>query len=278
VSSCLKSIAALSLLALLLFPQSGRAGSVFDRVVKTGAVRVGVPYNVVPQGLLSPEGEWTGFEVDLGAEMARHMNLKLEPVEVNDKTWRTMLSTGQIDVALCRIRHTRSLDAEFDFSEPYFFDSLHVLTLKGNIRTPADLKGQKIAAIQGSSAERSAMRLLREAGDPLAQKNVVSYPDRPSCFAALGQDKVSGWLDSGMVLLEYASGSPGRFQLLPVSDQFEPVAAAVPQNDSAWRDLVNFTIQDMASDGSLGKIYGKWFGPETAYAFPLRRAIDMWQP
>jgi polar amino acid transport system substrate-binding protein len=264
--------------ALLCFPQPGSCGPILDRVMKSGVLRVGLPFNVIPQGFLKPEGEWTGFEVDLGADMAKHMNLKLEAVKVNDKTWRSMLAAGHIDAALCRIRHTRSLESEFDFSEPYFFDSLHVMAVKGAMKTPADLKGQKIAAVQGSSSERAAMRLLREAGDPNAQKNVVSFPDRSSCFAALGQEKVAGWLDSGMLLLEYASGSPGRFELLPVTEQLEPVAVALPQNDSAWRDLINFTIQDMAADGSLGKIYNKWFGPDTPHAFPLRRAIDVWQP
>jgi polar amino acid transport system substrate-binding protein len=269
---------AMNLILLPPLAEQAHCGPVYDRVMKSGTLRLGLPYNVVPQGFLRPDGEWVGFEVDLGSQLAKHMNLKLEPVKVNDKTWRTMLSSGRIDAALCRIRHTRSLHAEFDFSEPYFFDSLHVLVLKGGSKALSDLKGQKIAAIQGSASEQAAMRLLRDAGDPLAQKNVVSYPDRPSCFAALGQEKVAGWLDSGMILLEYASGSPGRFELLPVSAQLEPVAAAVPQNDSAWRDLINFTIQDMAADGSLGKIYEKWFGPETPYTFPLRRQIDIWQP
>jgi len=249
---------------------------VHDRVMKTGTLRLGLPYNLVPQGFIKQDGTWVGYEVDVGSGIARHMNLKVEPVKVNDKTWRTMLSRGQIDAALCRIRHTRSLDAEFDFSEPYFFDSLQVMTLKGAFKSPADLKGFKIAAIQGSPSEKAAMKLLSEAGDPNAQQNVVSFPDRPSCFAALGQEKVSGWADSGMTLIEYAAGSPGRFDLLPASDQLEPVAIAVSQDDSAWRDLINFTIQDMVADGSLEKTYRKWFGSDTPYAFPARRSLDIW--
>jgi polar amino acid transport system substrate-binding protein len=271
------AVTATSLMALLLCSQHVQCGPVFDRVMKAGTLRLGLPYNLVPQGFLKQDGTWVGFEVDVGSGMAGHMNLKVEPVKINDKTWRTMLSRGQIDAALCRIRHTRSLDAEFDFSEPYFFDSLQVMTLKGAFKSPADLKGLKLAAIQGSSSEKAAMKLLYEAGDSNAQQSVVSFPDRPSCFAALGQEKVSGWVDSGMVLLEYAAGSPGRFDLLPASDQLEPVAVAVSQDDSAWRDLINFSIQDMAADGSLDKIYRKWFGPETPYAFPARRAVDIWQ-
>jgi polar amino acid transport system substrate-binding protein len=266
----------LMLLLTLVPPDLGHCGEVFDRVMKRGAVRLGVPYNHIPQGFLKGDGKWVGFEVDVASELARHMDLKLELVKVNDKTWGSMLSSGRIDAAMCRIRHTRSLETQFDFSVPYFFDAAHMLVLKGSFKNPSELAGHKIAAVQGTLPEKEAMRLLRDAGDKMAEKNVVSYPDRPSCFMALGREKVSAWIDSGMSLIEYASRNPGRFELIKVTERVEPVAIAVPQNDSAWRDLVNFTIQDMAADGSLKKIYDKWFGPKTPYAFPMRRTIEIW--
>jgi polar amino acid transport system substrate-binding protein len=262
---------------LALIPsESASAGAFFDKVMKRGTVRIGVAYNRVPQGFFDADGKWVGFEVDLAQEMATRMNLKLDMVKVNDKTWGQMLADDRIEAALCRIRHTRSLESRFDFSVPYFFDSLHILVLKGRFKTPADLKGHKIAAVQGSAAEKEAMRLLRNAGDKTAEKSVSSYPDGPSCFMAMGRERVSGWIDSGMTLLEYASRSPGRFDLIRASDGVEEVAVAVPQDDSAWRDLINFAIQDMTADGTWKKIYDKWFGPETPYAFPVGRSPDTW--
>jgi polar amino acid transport system substrate-binding protein len=252
------------------------AGAVFDKVMKRGTVRIGVAYNRVPQGFFDPAGKWVGFEVDLAEQIATRMNLKLDMVKVNDKTWGPMLAEDRIDAAMCRIRHTRSLESQVDFSVPYFFDWPAILILKGRFKAPADLKGHKIAAVQGSTAEKEAMRLLRMSGDKAAEKNVTSYPDGPSCFMALGKEKVSGWIDSGMILLEYASRSPGRFELIRAGDTVEEVAVALPLDDSAWRDLINFTLQDMAADGTWKKMYDKWFGPETAYAFPQGRSIDIW--
>jgi polar amino acid transport system substrate-binding protein len=269
-------LAALVVTGLLTVPDEGACGPVYDRVMKTGTVRIGVPYNRIPQGFLKPTGEWVGFEVDLASEMASHTKLKLETVKVNDKTWRTMLSGGRIDAALCRIKHSRSLESEFDFSIPYFFDCTQVLIIKGGIKSVADLKGRKIAAMQGSPAEKAAMKVLRDAGDDAAEKNVVSYPDRPSCFLALGREKVSGWVDSGTTLLDYASRSPGRYELLPVSERLEPIAVALPQDDSAWRDFINFTIQDMAADGSLKTLYDRWFGPDPPHPFPIRGTVEVW--
>lgn len=264
------------LLHFALLPQIGRAGIILDRVTKAGTVRIGVPYNITPQGFIKPSGEWVGFEVDLASELARHMNLKLEAVKVNEKTWGPMLSRGNIDAAFCRIKHTRSLDNDFDFSVAYFHDVQQIITLKGSVKKAADLKGHKIAVVQGSSAERAAMSLLKKMGDDQAETNVVSYPDRPSCFMALGRAKATGWMDSGLTLLEYGSKHPGRFELIDASDLTEPLAVAVQSDDSAWRDFVNFTIQDMAADGSFDKIYDHWFGPQTPYPFPKKRLIEIW--
>ncbi len=269
-------VAALSFIFFVWPLNQGFCGPVLDHVMKNGTVRLGLPYGLTPQGFLSPTGEWQGFEVDLGSEIAKRMNLKLEQVRVNENTWTTMLAAGRIDAALCRIKHTRTLDREFDFSVPYFFDSLQVLIPKGSVGKLADLKGHKIAAIQGSKAEKVAMRILQEAGDQSAEKNVVSFPDRPAAFLALGRAKVAGWIDSGMILLEYCSKSQGRLGMLPASDNLEPIAVALPQNDSAWRDLVNFAIQEIAEDGTFRRIYEQWFGPNAPQPFPLRGSIDLW--
>ena len=270
------SLVAMLSLCLLGLPRGGACGPVLERVTRDKTVRIGVPYNKIPQGFFDSNGKLIGFEVDLAREIAHHMNLKLDAVRVNEKTWGPMLERGRIDIAMCRIRHTRTLENRFDFSVPYFFDSPHIMVLRGQFKKPADLKGHRIAAVQGTSSERTAMSLLRESGDSAAEKNVISYPDAPSCFMALGREKVAGWIDSGLNLLEYASRKPGRFELIKATDAVEAIALGLPQNDSAWRDFVNFTIQDMAADGSFAKIYQKWFGPESPYAFPMERPIDIW--
>jgi polar amino acid transport system substrate-binding protein len=248
----------------------------FQRVTSTGVMRIGLPYNKIPQGFVDKQGNWVGFEVDFAQELARRLNLELEKVKVNDKTWGPLLSSGRIDAALCRIRHNRSLEGDFDFSSPYFFDSLRIMVRKGAAKSVKDLKQAKVAAIQGSVPEKVAMKILRDLGDENAEKNVVSYPDRPSCFIALGKEKVSGWLDSGLVLLEYSSRSPNRFELLEVGSGQQAIAAALPENDSSWRDLINFTIQDMIADGSVGRLLKKWFSKDGPYPFTFNASFDIW--
>lgn len=264
------------LLAPSLFPGESAAGETYNRVTKSNVVRIGLPYNRIPQGFVNQSGEWVGFEVDFAQELAKHMGLQLDRVKINDKNWGQALTQGKVDAVLCRIVHRRSLETEFDFSVPYFFDSHNLMVHKDKFKSISDLKGNKIGALQGSISEKSAIKLLTRLGDENAEKNVVSFPDRASISFALGNNKVSAWLDSGMVLMEYVAQSPGRFELLPASDDVQGISIALPLDDSAWRDLINFGIQDMAADGTFKKIYDKWFGPDTAYNFPLKRTIEIW--
>jgi polar amino acid transport system substrate-binding protein len=265
-----------AVLVCLVWTGTALCGPVFNRVTKGRVIRIGAPYNLYPQGFLNESNEWVGFELDIAAELARHMNLKPELIKINDKTWGPLLNQGKIDVAMSRIIHTRHLENEYDFSVPYFFDSPNLMIIKDTLKAAAEVKGRPIAAVRGSSSEKNAMRLLRELGDEHAEKNVVSFSDLASCFMALGKEKVSAWLDSGVILLEYVSRSPGRYQLIPAGDELFEICMVLPQDDSAWRDAINFAIQDMASDGSYKRIYDKWVGPDRGYYFPLRRAIEKW--
>ena len=151
-----------------------------------------------------------------------------------------------------------------------------MLAVKGYFKTAADLAGKKIAVVQGTPYEKAAIAILKQAGDEKAEQNVVLYPDAPTCFMAVGQEKVAGWLDSGMTLLEYSSQSPRRFERITASGAVGEVAVAVPKNDSAFRSLIDSAIQDMVADGSFTKVYDKWFGPETPYSILIMRPVNIW--
>jgi polar amino acid transport system substrate-binding protein len=52
----------------------------------------------------------------------------------------------------------------------------------------------------------------------------------------------------------------------------------VPQFDPTWRDLVNFTLQELFADGTYAEIYAKWLGQEDGYIkYPADMfAVEVW--
>jgi len=258
------------------------AGTTYDRVNEAGVVQVGLMYNSIPAAYFNDKNEWVGFDVDIAEEVVRRIGqsmgkeLKAERVKLNNKTRISFLTSGRIDMSTANMTHKRERDKTIDFSITYFFDGQKILAKKGRYSKHEDFVGKKIASMQGTTSEKNAINLLKKLGDTNAEKNVISFQDEPSCFLALQQDKVAGWSTDSTILLGYAAKQPGKYELVGDFFSDEPYGIGIPENDSDWRDAVNFALQDMWNDGTYKKIYDKWYGPDTLYYFPLTEKIEMW--
>jgi polar amino acid transport system substrate-binding protein len=263
-------------------PTLSYAGATYDKVNKDGMVRVGMMYNSIPAAYFNDKNEWVGFDVDTAEEVVKRIGasmgkqLKVERVKVNNISRISMLTSGMIDMSVANMTHKRERDKTIDFSITYFFDGQKILAKKGKFKGLKDFKGKKLASQQGTTSEKNAMELLKKLGDPNYQKNVISFQDEPSCFLALQQGKVAGWTTDSTILLGYAAKDPGKYELVGDFFSSEPYGMGLPQDDSAWRDAVNFALQDIWSDGTYKKIYDKWYGAGTPYYFPLTEKIEMW--
>jgi polar amino acid transport system substrate-binding protein len=51
----------------------------------------------------------------------------------------------------------------------------------------------------------------------------------------------------------------------------------VPNNDSLWRDQVNYALQELWKDGRYQQIYARWFeGPQKIIDLPLGGQMEVW--
>jgi len=278
-------IAVAALVAFSLIFAAGTpclAQNIYDRVEKAGVVRAGLMYNSIPAAYFNENNEWVGFDVDIAEEVIKRIGgymgktLKVERVKVNNKTRISFLTSGRIDMSTANMTHKRERDRTIDFSITYFFDGQKILAKKGRFAKLEDFVGKKIASMQGTTSEKNAVNLLKKLGDPDAEKNVISFQDEPSCFLALKQGKVAGWSTDSTILIGFAAKEPGEYELVGDFFSDEPYGIGVPENQSDWRDAINFALQDMWVDGTYMTIYNKWYGPDTPYYFPMTEKIETW--
>jgi len=266
--------------ALLLVPCICFAGPTYDKVKEAGVVKAGLMYNSIPAAYFNDKNEWVGFDVDIASEVIKRVGqsmgkeLKMEKIKLNNKTRISFLTSGRIDMSTANMTHKRERDKTIDFSITYFFDGEKILAKKGQYTGHKDFVGKKIASMQGTTSEKNAINLLKSLGD--AKPKVISFQDEPSCFLALQQGKVAGWATDSTILIGYAAKEPGKYELVGDFFSDEPYGIGLPENDSDWRDAVNFAIQDMWKDGTYMKIYNKWYGADTPYYFPMTEKIEMW--
>lgn len=252
------------------------AGKTYDRVMKTKTIRAGIMTDSIPGAFYNEKQEWVGFDVDIAEEIARRLGCKLERVPVNNKTRIAFVQQGRIDMSVANMTHKRERDKSIDFSITYFFDGQKFLAKKGKYKTWQDLVGKKIATMQGTTSEINVKNLLKKLGDKNYEHNVISFQKESECFQALQMGRVAAWSTDSTILIGYAAKEPGKYELVGDFFSDEPYGIGLPEDDSDWRDTINFTIQDMWKDGTYMKIYNKWYGPNTPYSFPMTRKIEMW--
>ncbi len=253
------------------------AGPTYDRVMKDKVVKAGISNKGKPFGFINAENEWVGFDMDVAKEIAKRLGAKLEPVVVNNKTRISFVQTNppKVDMVLSNMTHKRVRDEKIDFSITYFFDGQKFLASMGTIKEAKDLVGKKIGSMQGTTSIVNAKAYMTKMGD--AKPKVTGYQNEVEMFEALRSGRVQAITTDSTLLIALAAKEPGKYEL--VSGEFisdEPYGIGMPQDDSAWRDIINFTLQDMWKDGTYMDIYNKWFGADTETPFPMTEKIEIW--
>ncbi|UCC88394.1 MAG: transporter substrate-binding domain-containing protein [Anaerolineales bacterium] len=269
------SIAFLLIVAVLVSACGAASSteSTYDRVKDRDLVRVGVRFDNPPLSYIEDDGQWVGFDVDLANELAKRLGVKIEQVKVDEITRISFLQEGKIDMAVASMNHTRGRDEAVDFSVTYFWDNQSFLVRTGTYTSLEEMMGRKVAANAGSSAI-PAWRAYSatHAGPP---PEIVEFTDKVAAMQALRDGAVEGYTEDNITLLALAAGDP-NLELLPGG--FNPVQFGIglPINDSAWRDQVNYALQEIWKDGTYLMIYEKWFGPGSAVPLPLAGQMEIW--
>lgn len=267
-----------ALTAVLLFASACMvlAGPTYDRVMKDKVVKAGITNKGKPFGFIDANNEWVGFDMDVAKEIAKRLGVEFEPVVVNNKTRISFVQTNppKVDMVLSNMTHKRVRDEKIDFSITYFFGGQKILAPVGTVKDPKDLVGKKIGSMQGTTSIVNAKAYLKRLGD--SNPNVTGYQNEVEMFEALRSGRVQAISTDSTLLIALAAKEPGKYELVGEFISDEPYGVGLPEDDSAWRDAINFTIQDMWKDGKYMELYNKWFGPDTETPFPMTEKIEMW--
>lgn len=259
-------------LGLLMAGTQAFAGKI-EEIKARGKLVCGVKDAVVPFGFVDEQTkQLVGFDVDICKYVADKLGVGLELKVVTSSTRIPMLTQGSVDMIAATTTHKRERDEQVDFSITYFMDGQKLLVKKGSgIKTVADLAGKKVGSAQGSTSEKNI-----QTAQPKCE--VKSYEGYPQAFLAMKQGKVDAVTTDSVILigLKGSDEKPDEWELVGDYISLEPYAVGVPENDSKFRDLVNFTLMDMWKSGDYKKCFEKWLGANTKYSYPTTWQMEMW--
>ncbi len=236
--------------AALMTAQASEAGSVLDRVKASGTVRVCIWPNYYGITYRDPRtDQLRGIDIELSAEFAKALGVKLQYVESSFPKLIEDLTTGRCDVSMHAVGVTPQRQQALRFSQPYLQSDIYGVATRGNrtIRTWEDIDqpGVRVAVQAGTYMEPVMAASLKQA------TMVVVRPPQ-----SREQELEAGRVDVFMTDYPYSR------RLLDVADwarlvapsrpfHVVPYAYAVKPGDDEWLREVDRFVAEVKRDGRL---------------------------
>ncbi len=220
-----------------------------------GKLLAGVKFDTPPFGFLDKDNKPVGFDLDLVSKVAEKIGVPVEFVSVTSPTRIPMLVSGNVDLSAASMTHTRERDKTIDFSITYYTGGQSLLVPAASTVTGVKELGSKTVAVQqGTTLEKTIAAAAPQA-------KVLAFKDYNSAWLALVQGRADALTGSLNILQGFAKDNKG-YKIVGELFSVEPFGIGVRQGDSALRDVVNETLQDLWASGEYQKLYLKWFGEE----------------
>ncbi len=217
---------------------------------------VGFDADFPPYGYVE-NGKYTGFDLELAAEVAKRNNWKLvlKPISWDAKDME--LASGSID-CIWNGFTINGRENAYEWSDPYVDNSQVFLVLKNsNINNFGDIAG-KIVAVQADTPVQKAL----SSGGKLqlfgkSFRSLVVTPTYNNAVMELEAGSVNAVaMDIGVAMDKMKSG---KFRILDQRLFSEKYGIGFLKGNKDLRDNVQKTLIEMVKDGSAAKISQKYF-------------------
>ncbi|MCU7374122.1 ABC transporter substrate-binding protein [Paucibacter sp. O1-1] len=193
--------------------------------------------------------ELGGIDIDLSAELAKDLGVKLSHVESSFPTLIQDLKTERCDVAMFAIGVLPQRRQQLDFSQPYLQSDIYGVTTRSNrvVREWADIdKPGVVVAVQAGTVMESVM--------PAALKHAKVAVVRPP--ATRERELEAGRVDVFMTDYPYSrrlldNADWAKLVAPPQPFHVLPYAYAVRQGDPIWLARLDEFVTRIKRDGRL---------------------------
>lgn len=198
------------------------------------------------------DGKLTGFDVEIGNEIAKRMGLEANPVT---NPWETIiqgLKAKKYDAIIGSMTATPERDKQIDFTNPYYLSGAQIFVAEDNadILSKEDLAGKTIGVIQSST--------WKDMADELSD-DVKGYPSDVNAL----QDLALGRLDAVITdkIVGFTAKNEKGLAIKPIGDLLneDRISVGVNEGNTELVEKINEAIQSMIDDGTYEEISMKWF-------------------
>lgn len=231
--------------------------STIEQILKRGELRVGFESGYVPFEMTNKKGEFIGFDMDFGRQLAKSMGVKFVPINTAWDGIIPALMTGKLDIIMGGMTITQERNLKVNFADPYIVVGQTILLnkkLKNQVISYKDLNNPKfiVTSRMGTTGEQAIKKYIPKA----TYKGFESE-------AEAGLEVINGKADALVYDLPFCGflyGSQGKDRTIFLSDPFtyEPLAWAINKGDPDFLNYLNNFLRQSKGDGFYDRMYKKW--------------------
>ncbi|GHF96326.1 glutamate-binding protein [Streptomyces hydrogenans] len=224
-------------------------------------ITIGIKFDQPGIGLKTPDGTYTGFDVDVATYIAKQLGHEPDQIvwkEAKSADRETMLQRGDVDFIAASYSINDERAEKVDFAGPYLLAHQDVLIRADDdsIKQPSDLNDKKLCSVTGSTSAQN----VKEKIAPDAQ--LQEYGGYSECLTGLENGVIDALTTDDSILAGYAAQDEfkGKFKLGGFEMSNENYGIGV-QKGSELKGKINTALEKMVADGSWDAAVEKNFGP-----------------
>lgn len=230
-----------------------------------GKIRIGALDNAAPFSTRETNGRYSGFEPDLGRELAKaifgprqDIDSVIEWISVDRSTAATALTSAQADLVVARLAATEERAATIDLSDPYFMTGERILVRSTNdeIKDLADLDTKTVCVQAGSGVEEHVVNANESA-------RTLALDTYGSCVGALqlGQADAIGADEATLWALARQDPNTKIVGHPLVAEHYGIGLKKNASDRQGFLSFVNTWLAGVIRDGTWGRLYAQHITP-----------------
>ncbi|MFF7341367.1 glutamate ABC transporter substrate-binding protein [Streptomyces sp. NPDC008163] len=225
-------------------------------------ITIGIKIDQPGIGLKTPDGKFTGFDVDVATYVAKELGYDAKNIEFKETKSadrETAISRGDVKFIVASYSINDERLQKVDFAGPYLLAHQDILVRAddASIKKPEDLNNKKLCSVTGSTSAQNVK-------DKLAPKaQLQEYGGYSECLTGLENKAVDALTTDDSILAGYASQdvNKGKFKLAGFKMTNENYGIGLKKGDADLKKKINDALTKMVKDGSWDKAVEANFGP-----------------
>ncbi|MFE2922698.1 glutamate ABC transporter substrate-binding protein [Streptomyces goshikiensis] len=242
---------------------------------KKDKITIGIKVDQPGLGLKTPDGKYTGFDVDVATYVAKELGYTPEQIEFKQAVSaerENMIANGDVKLVVATYTINDKRKAKVDFAGPYFkaHQDLLVRADDASITKAEDLNKKKLCSVTGSTSAQNIKTKLAPDAD------LQQLPGYSECLTGLENGSLDALTTDNSILAGFAAQekNKGKFKLVGLSLSDEPYGIGLKKGDKELQTKVNAALKKMVEDGSWQKAVDTNFGPANYKAEPAPQITE----